>query len=128
MQRLSRLLSLLIVLALVPIFFVAAPAAADNPSVSIAVVDEQGIPVNAVTTDATTGWPKPNPLTVNVTLNCLGTTDCNLNFSLNIVSSASSTGVIRFYLYDAPLSRLQAYAQAMLQAVSPISLHTVHIT
>jgi hypothetical protein len=102
MQRRSRLLSVLLVLAMAPLFFVAAPAAADNPSVSIAVVDGQGAAVNAVTTDAATGWPKPNPLIVNVTLNCSGNTDCNLNFSLNIVSGASSTGSIRFYLYDGP--------------------------
>jgi pimeloyl-ACP methyl ester carboxylesterase len=96
MQRLSRLLSVLLALVMTPLFFEAAPAVAANPSVSIAVVDAQNNPVIADPANPNTGWPVLNALTLRVTLNCaIPDSICQQRLDLDI---GSQNGKAHFYL------------------------------
>ncbi|RME44664.1 MAG: hypothetical protein D6791_12670 [Chloroflexi bacterium] len=74
--------------------------ASASPGVGVAILDRQGKPVTALTTNAD-GWPTPNPLQVRVTLQCTDLAGCDFYpFRLNL---HSQDGRGRFYVFSNPL-------------------------
>jgi pimeloyl-ACP methyl ester carboxylesterase len=86
--------------------------------VNIEVLAPDGNPVTQLSTITDTGWPTPNPLTVQVTLSCPDNTagQCPYLLDLNIDSSNQEA---RFYVYDSDLTNPPCFT-------TPADLDSLH--
>lgn len=88
-------------------------------TVKVELLDPQGVPTDTLSLN-TDGWPTPNPLTVQVTLNCPveggGCGDlAPFEFTINSADNA------RFYLYDKDLTGVTCFNEIPLPESSPTS-------